>query len=210
MPDPAKDSVKAIDILMELEKVFAGEVEYDECLMNLGLHTAQVRKTCPNLFHVLSSKQDSTKSSSSNSLSDNDSVIGILKAMEARLAQSVETVKSFSAAKEREKLAVAGAPTENIRFTGNNDFLSKTSAEEASQEEKPIPTYTEFAQRLVPVSRAGDEWLITWDSQAPLPTLNGPLTIRTDAGRIRFNVTAIDESLRRIRLRHVASPQSSS
>lgn len=41
------------DILSQLERVFAGEVEYDEALMELGLHTAQVRKAYPSLYAVL-------------------------------------------------------------------------------------------------------------------------------------------------------------
>lgn len=41
------------DVLGSLDKVFAGDVEYDECLMELGLHTAQVRKQWPALYHAL-------------------------------------------------------------------------------------------------------------------------------------------------------------
>lgn len=48
------------DVLAQLERVFSGEVQYDEALMDLGLHTAQVRKSCPNLFKVLSGSSSST------------------------------------------------------------------------------------------------------------------------------------------------------
>lgn len=47
----AKANVEAV--FGELEKVFSGEVIFDECLMQLGLHTAQVRKQWPHLFAAL-------------------------------------------------------------------------------------------------------------------------------------------------------------
>lgn len=40
-------------ILSTLERVFASEIIYDEGCMELGLHTAQVRKQWPNLFKAL-------------------------------------------------------------------------------------------------------------------------------------------------------------
>lgn|SRR3990167_6435180 len=48
----AKVDVEAV--FGELEKVFSGNVIFDEALMNMQLHTAQVRKQWPHLFSVLS------------------------------------------------------------------------------------------------------------------------------------------------------------
>jgi hypothetical protein len=47
----AKAEVEAV--FTELEKVFSKQIEYDEMLMSLGLHVAQVRKQWPALYQVL-------------------------------------------------------------------------------------------------------------------------------------------------------------
>ncbi len=56
----AKADVEAV--LGELERVFSGEILYDEACMNLQLHTAQVRKQWPNLFKSLVSVGNSGNS----------------------------------------------------------------------------------------------------------------------------------------------------
>lgn len=206
--------VQAIDILMELEKVFALEVEYDECLMNLGLHTAQVRKTCPNLFTALSSvgKDDLKAKATQDQESLLTSLLDIVKRVEQESAVTAKTVSDLSSK------AVSSVPAQN-GLAEHKDKIMFTPVPQQSasvpgftpapvvEEEKPLPTYTEFAQRFAMTSRMGDEWVVAWDNPAPLPTLNGPLTLRTEAGRIRFNVIAVDEDLRRLRLRHITSPQ---
>ena len=50
----AKADVNAVFDM--LNKVFAGEMEYDEALMNLDYHTAQVRKQWPALYSALAGK----------------------------------------------------------------------------------------------------------------------------------------------------------
>ena len=52
-------AAKAIeDIFAALDQAFSGQKEYDEVLMELGLHTAQVRKQWPSLYAALSKTLD--------------------------------------------------------------------------------------------------------------------------------------------------------
>ena len=50
----AKAEVEAV--FTELEKVFSKQIEYDEMLMSLGLHVAQVRKQWPAVDQGLGKK----------------------------------------------------------------------------------------------------------------------------------------------------------
>lgn len=45
----------AMSVFEALEQAFSGAKEYDDVLMELDLHTAQVRKVCPHLFSAMSS-----------------------------------------------------------------------------------------------------------------------------------------------------------
>jgi len=61
-------------VLAALEKVFSGEVAYDEALMDLGQHAAQVRKNYPNLFAALSGSANSALVDSTTKLFRSHSV----------------------------------------------------------------------------------------------------------------------------------------
>lgn len=176
------DKTSVDEIFSSLEKVFSGSILFDEALMDLGVFSAQVRKTYPSLYKVLSSvgstEQKSTELGSSE-----------LSEVKALLVKLSETTISPVAGTAHISIPAAPAPpkTEEVLDPAN------------------YPDYNAWATSSAKSSNIGDEHIVKWDTRVVLPSVGGPLTVRTDLGRKRFTVVYVDGNTRLIKLKHLVN-----
>lgn len=174
-----KDQQIILDVFTKLEETFSGAKEFDEVLMDLELHTAKVRKDFPSLFQALQSKSAVVKPS--RSLSDEE-LIELRK-----IARSKAIVQNNGAHSDPPQAAQEVTPL--------NNFVDDAP---------PAYKYDDWVTGQAKSSRIGEEWLLEWGKPIPMPDEGGPLTIPTEAGRIRFQVIMKDESTSRMRVRMIA------
>lgn len=178
------------EVLVSLEKVFSGEVEYDEALMELNLHTAQVRRKYPNLYKALAlanTVQGTVlEASPSNEIAE---LKKMLSELAARPAVQIPASHEVSVASQ-----LARAVPNNAQPVPN---------EGQAEEQLTLYNYNQWAQQHAGTSRVGDEWLLNWDmpETVPMPAYGAPLTVPTANGRFRFSVIGVDPDLRRLKVK---------
>lgn len=155
-------------ILGELEKVFAGEVEYDECLMTLDLHNAEARKKFPSLYKALSNKQIDPQQIDSG--------------VASRLAETVEQLR-----RELHDATTSPAPQ-------NYQPQQPQTPSVQPKEELPIIDYDPWASEGGPAktSKKDDRFRVRWKPGMPRPGLGEPWTLRGSTHKSRFTVENIN------------------
>jgi hypothetical protein len=198
--EKAKMAQKTVDdIFASLEKVFANEIEFDDALMELDLHTAQVRKSYPNLFEVL-------KSSRSNK-------VEIVQVAPLTMNQFSTAMTDF----QRQWLE---AVSKLLQSNPTTIYRSLAAEQQSSQiqetkplDDVPIYKYSEWVVKQMPDSTPGQRWAIRWDiPNVPMPNLTQPiLTLRRPEGdRIRFQVVGSrdDENIFELNTLKILPPAS--
>jgi len=165
-----------LNVLETLEKVFADEQPYDESLMELQLHTAEVRKQFPNLFQAIQFPKahlsDLAETDHTKEVAD-----AVISALVDWLTSHPATVRVVEAA---------------VR----SDTTQSSAEPVPATVGRPIYQYTTWAVNEARTSTVGSEWAAHWDiPNVPMPTEGSSITLRGIDKRIRFQVIGfIDET----------------
>jgi hypothetical protein len=160
-----------------LEKVFNPEIEYeyDEALEELGLHTAKVRKTYPNLFKAL---QFPSK------VLNLPTPIQAINANEDLMAKMAELIGKMNSNGQH---APAAQPVQAV---------SRTPMQQPQIVEDEVPVipstpYTQWAQNQAQVSTLNQEFYVKWDNDKVGPPglfTTFALKRMDGSGKARFHV----------------------
>lgn len=213
------------EIMVVLNRVFAGEIEYDEALQEFGLFTAEVRKAYPELYKALQrgSKQTEAPAPQFRPLAEDPAwqqMMDFQRQLEQKIATALAVPKEMLV-RERLGMTMASAQAEQAMVAIPQNG-KPPSEEQGEGDYNPAFDLTEDGQRIygyrawtkaeMRASIPGSEWNVRWDmwrgdTMVPMPNEGGPLTVPIEGGRMRFNVMSIEGDVMHLRFERLLPPK---
>ncbi len=206
-------------VMSTLNRVFAGEIEYDEALQEFGLFTAEVRKNYPELYKALQrgSAQAEAKPLELRPLKEDPAwqeMVEFQHKLE-KIFMTALAVPKEALVPQRLGMNLAVAQTEAVPQNG-------AGATAESEEDLPfgltadgqrIYGYRAWVKGEMLGAQPGSEWNVRWDVErggelAPMPNVGGPLTVPMEGGnRMRFSVLEAEGNIMLLRYERLLPPK---
>lgn|SRR3990167_2334039 len=205
-------------VMEVLNRVFAGEIEYDEALQEFGLFTAEVRKNYPELYKALQRGSKQAEALPFELLKEDpewQEMSRLMRESHARLERA--TTEALMLPKEMlvpQRIGMNAAQIAEVPQNG-----SGVDSEEVydlpfglTEDGQRVYGYRAWVKGEMRGAQIGSEWNVRWDVEregqlSPMPNEGGPLTVPIEGGRMRFNVVEINGTVMRLRFERMLPPK---